>query len=52
MQTLLDRLKRERRWALLFFVVAAAAMILVQHFVVAPAVEEPHRPQPASEFSG
>lgn len=51
MHALLDRLKRERRWALLLFLAAIAVIVLVQRFVVPQTAASEHRPS-ASENSG
>jgi hypothetical protein len=37
MDDLLQRLKRERRWALVFFLVSAALIVLVQQALAPPA---------------
>lgn len=51
MHPLLEQLKRERRWALALFIVAAAVIALVQRFVVPP-VAEPAPPTTSSENAG
>lgn len=37
MRALLDRLKRERRWAVALLIVSAALIFLVQNYLVPPA---------------
>ncbi len=51
MHPVLERLKRERRWALALFVVAAAVIVLIQRFVV-PHAAEPVTASPPSENAG
>jgi hypothetical protein len=51
MHALLDRIKRERRWTLGLFLVAAAVIVLTQIYLV-PRVPEPAAPRAAPENAG
>lgn len=51
MRALLDRLKRERRWAVALFIAAGVLIFLVQNYVLSPDAE-PAAPVATAETSG
>lgn len=51
MRAVLDRLKRERRWAVALFIAAAALIFLVQNYLT-PTATESATPVATAEISG